>query len=179
MLAFVIMAENFNKHSEYIKKLVADALKDIGNYGKQKTLLLYLAIMKYYGDKGLPSSHCHSFIDDIGCANIKNTLTLMEALSNPAKIFVVERNTETSHKILEVSHEPVAFQLLEKFTQFSSKNTDQLKKTVIELMNEQVIMEKRIFRIEVHSDIREILGILNIFFSLLFITISAANVINT
>lgn len=59
MLHFVIMAENFNKNSNYVKKVVTEALEDIGEYGKQETLLQYLAIMKYFGDKGIPSTHCH------------------------------------------------------------------------------------------------------------------------
>ena len=59
MLHFVIMAENYNLKSSYVKKIVNEALEDIGNYGKQQDLLQYLAIMKYYGDKGLPSTHCH------------------------------------------------------------------------------------------------------------------------
>lgn len=59
MLHFVIMAENFNINSNYVKKVVTEALEDIGLYGKQETLLQYLAIMKYFGDKGIPSTHCH------------------------------------------------------------------------------------------------------------------------
>jgi hypothetical protein len=59
MLHFVIMAENFDINSKYVKKVVNEALEDIGDYGKQEALLQYLAILKYFGDKGLPSSHCH------------------------------------------------------------------------------------------------------------------------
>jgi len=120
MLAFVIMAENFDKHSSYIKRVVSEALEDIGNYGRQETLLVYLAIMKYFGDKGLPSSQCHSFIDDIGAANIKNTQSLMDTLCTQAKLFVVESTTEKSYKMLEISHEPVAYQLLDRFTEFGT-----------------------------------------------------------
>ena len=59
MLHFVIMAENFDIKSNYVKKVVNEALEDIGDYGKQENLLQYLAIMKYFGDKGLPSTYCH------------------------------------------------------------------------------------------------------------------------
>ena len=41
MLSFVIMAENFNNDSPYIKKIVSQALVDIDNHGqKQKKLLV-------------------------------------------------------------------------------------------------------------------------------------------
>ena len=59
MLHFVILAENFDINSKYVRKVVDDALEDISDYGKLETLLHYLAILKFFGDKGLPSSYCH------------------------------------------------------------------------------------------------------------------------
>ena len=58
MLSFVIMAENFDENSPYVKKVVQDALMDVHLYSKQKDLLLYLAILKWYGNFGLPFKHC-------------------------------------------------------------------------------------------------------------------------
>ena len=40
MLSFVIMAENFNNDSPYIKKIVLEALVDIGDYGQKQERLL-------------------------------------------------------------------------------------------------------------------------------------------
>ncbi len=152
------MAENFDKYSKYVKKIVADALEDIKDHGNQETLLVYLAIMKYFGDKGLPSSHCHSFIDTIGCANIKNTLSVLDELCNQAKIFVVERSTDKSNKFLEISHEPVAYQIIEKFTGTGKGKKAKLQKYFVDLLNEKKFMEKRFLLSEVHMDIKEILG---------------------
>jgi hypothetical protein len=159
MMAFVIMAENFDKHSSYIKRVVSDALEDISSYGRQETLLIYLAIMRYFGDNGLPSSQCHSFIDDLGSANIKNTSTLLDNLSSQAKLFVVEISTEKAHNILEITHTPVAYQLLDKFTQFGTGfKKAKLKKYVQDLLYESKIMEKRFLKDDVHEAIRDLLG---------------------
>ena len=159
MLSFVIMAENFNKNSNYIKRVISEALEDMGSFGKQEKLLIYLAIMRYFGDTGLPSSHCHFFIDNLGAANIKNTLTLMDTLCSQAKLFVVERTTEFSIKVLEISHEPVAFQLLEKYTQIGSgSRRAKLSDEVMALLREKKIMGKRFASEFVHSSLRKILS---------------------
>ncbi len=71
MLHFVIMAENFDIKSNYVKKVVNEALEDIGCYGMQEALLQYLAIMKYFGDKGLPSTHCHQVFQIIDHSFLK------------------------------------------------------------------------------------------------------------
>jgi hypothetical protein len=164
MMAFVIMAENFNKDSNYIKRVVSDGLEDINIYGRQETLLIYLAIMRYFGDNGLPSSQCHSFIDVLGSANVKNTSTLLDTLSSQAKLFVVENSTEKAHNVLEISHTPVAYQLLDKFTQFGTgTHKKKLKNYVEKLLYEDKIMKKRFLMDDVHEAISGILGE-NLFF---------------
>ncbi len=82
----------------------------------------------------------------------------MEILSSsPAKFFVCEKMTEHSFKILEITHEPVAFQLLEKFFKFSVAKKSLYEK-VVEFLKEDFI-GNRFLKQEVHTDIREILGL--------------------
>ena len=82
----------------------------------------------------------------------------MEILSSsPAKFFVCEKMTENSFKVLEITHEPVAFQLLEKFLKFSVAKKSLYEK-VVEFLKEDFI-GNRFLKQEVHKDIREILGL--------------------
>jgi hypothetical protein len=81
----------------------------------------------------------------------------MEILkSSPAKFFVCERMTEKNFKILEITHEPVAFQLLEKFFKLSVSKKPLFEK-FSELLKENFI-ENRFLKQELHTDIREVLG---------------------
>ena len=122
--------------------------------------------MKYFGDDGLPSGHCHSFIDEIGNANIKNTMTVMELLCSQAKIFICQSENMYANKMLHISHEPVAYQLVDILTGFGSTNKIVLKRTFCELIHEKTIMEKNFLKSEVHKGIKQILGKpLNLFVS--------------
>ena len=114
--------------------------------------------MKYFGDDGLPSGHCHSFIDEIGNANIKNTITVMEQLCCQAKIFVCQSTNIYENKMLHISHEPVAYQLLDILTELGSKNKTTLKKKFCDLIHEKTIMEKKFLKFHVHKGIKQILG---------------------
>lgn len=81
----------------------------------------------------------------------------MEILqASPAKFFVCERTTNMSHQILEISHEPVAYQLLEKFFNIST-TTNNLFEKFKDLLKEP-FMGIRFLKQELHSDIREVLG---------------------
>ena len=97
------------------------------------------------------------FIDEIGYHNINNTARLMEILeASPAKFFVCERTTDKSYQILEITHEPVAYQLLERFFNISTSTAglyEKFKNLLVE-----PLMEIRFLKQELHSDIREVLG---------------------
>ena len=81
----------------------------------------------------------------------------MEILQcSPAKFFVCERTTEKSHKILEITHEPVAYQLLEKFFKINANKHD-LKEKITELLKEP-FMEIRFLKQELHYDMKDVLG---------------------
>jgi hypothetical protein len=159
MLAFVMMVAKFDKTSKYIGRVVCEALAGIDIYGRQKQLLTYLAIMKHFGDTGLPSSHCHYFIDELASSNIKNNMTLMETLCSQARLFTVERSTDMGYKILEISHEPVAYQLLFQLTKFSSeRNRKELAKQAEGLILEEKILKRRFLKDQVQTSIRDLLS---------------------
>ena len=81
----------------------------------------------------------------------------MEILqASPAKFFVCERTTDMSYQFLEITHEPVAYQLLEKFFNISSTMKDLFEKFK-DLLTEP-LMGIRFLKQELHSDIRAVLG---------------------
>ena len=82
----------------------------------------------------------------------------MDCLCIQAKLFVCERETERGHRKLEISHEPVAYQLLKKLNFLGSDGHKVLEKTVVQLIDEKRFMSARFLKSEVHMIIREILG---------------------
>jgi len=158
MLHFVIMTKKFDMNSKYVKDVVDNALEDIGNYGNLEKLLIYLSIMKYFGGKGMPSSHCHRMIDELSALSIENKQSLMDyILTTPAKFFVCEVVSEKSIKTLEITHEPVAYHLLQKFTNFSV-SVNPLYERIMDLLGDNIIINHNFARPEVHKCIRETLG---------------------
>ncbi len=75
MLSFVIMAENFDEESDYVKRLVHNALTHMELiYSNQMRVLLYLSILKYFGNAHLPVHHCKKLAFPFGLdASVKST----------------------------------------------------------------------------------------------------------
>ena len=82
----------------------------------------------------------------------------MEILqSSPAKFFVCEQTTERGYKILEITHEPVAYQLLEKFFKISMPNKQDLYEKIVEMLKEP-FLDNAFLKQELHYAIKEVLG---------------------
>jgi len=157
MLSFVIMAENFDEQSAYVKKTVEAALKGIQRYPEQKQLLLYLALLKWYGNSGLPAKHCESYIFP-QLVSIASQTNFLERLCRQVKLFVNEYKNEYTRgtcpfKTIEVTHSPVAFQviihLINPFTE--------LPNVVSKMIQEQVFSSEDFWSKEISIIFRKLL----------------------
>ncbi len=108
MLSFVIMAENFDKDSGYVRKLVGSALMDMREiYPQQRKVLLYLSILKYFGNAHLPVHHCKKLAFAFGDGTFKcksdnpaakELATMWRDFSPQAEMFIsYSEGRETAH----------------------------------------------------------------------------------
>ena len=75
MLSFVIMCENFNDDSEFVRRVVRNNMRGIRTQNpKQDRMLSILACMKYFSDGNLLESICEKFL--ITCLYFSTMLIL-------------------------------------------------------------------------------------------------------
>ena len=107
MISFVIMAEDFNENSEYVKRVVKNNLRNV--HPRQEKLLMVLAVYKYFADANLSHSLCDDYLghsktplQDRICCQLK---PLVESK-------VCFEEGYGNYSILNVTHRPVARQIL-------------------------------------------------------------------
>ncbi len=157
MLSFVIMAENFNEESEYVKTTVESALKGIKRHPKERQLLLYLALLKWYGNSGLPVKHCEAFVFP-PLATLSAQTSFLDRLCRQVKLFVNEYQNEhirgtCPFRTVEVTHSPVAFQVIRHLiTPFT-----ELPNVVSEMIQEHVFASEDFMSKEISIIFRKLL----------------------
>jgi hypothetical protein len=156
ILSFVIMAENFNQESKYIKKVVETALSEIDLHPDQRQLLMYLSLLKWFINAGLPVQLCQVLIFGY-LENSGDKRTLLDKLCCQLKFFVVTRDRNlrgtAPFKFLEICHKPVAFQVLKQLISFEEK----LPNYISELIKEKVFSSERFMANEVSITFRKLL----------------------
>ena len=163
MLSFVIFAEDFNMNSTYVKRVVQETLLDMGSlYPDQQTLLLYLALLKHFGNLQLPKKHCEllsfksaSLFSKIEKKSIGDIIHHYKTFSPQVVAFTRETKEFIQSGLgsfLEISHAPVAYHLFQEL----SKSTS-LSGIVKNMMGEKALVEERFFQDLVHSTFVELL----------------------
>ncbi len=63
LLAFILIANEFDENSDYVKGVVNNTLLQMKDaYPRQRKLLQYLSVLRYFGNSSLPHKHCVSFV---------------------------------------------------------------------------------------------------------------------
>ena len=164
MLSFVIVAEDFNTNSEYVKRVVQGILLDMGRmYPDQQTLLLFLSVLKFFGNVGLPRKHCElvafkglSKVSQIRKKDLGDVTKKFRSFC-PQLVYFTRETTRSyykspSCKYKEINHVPVAFQL---FTELS-RGTD-LSMTVKRLVSEKTLTKERFLQDDIHGILVDLL----------------------
>ena len=175
MLSFVIMAENFKDDSDYVRKVVENALYDMKKvYSRQADLLLYLSVLKYFGDMHLPAIHCRKIafplLSDSTIRDLRGkTINIedcdmavrdLQDFSPQAKLFLKE-NSDTSggarfalfYHSLEIAHRPVAFQVYSSLL----PHEEDLANVVTKLLSEKGLTDRSQAREFVLMTLRKLL----------------------
>jgi hypothetical protein len=171
MLEFMIMAHDF-KDNDYVKSVVSDTLSNTAkNHSLQATLLLYLSMLKCYVQLSLPAAVCHSLMDNQTKFDyISQTIpppNVLSKMCQEAQMFISEKDrkftcrtglrTKMKFKVLEVTHEPVARQILIYLSSTLAK--EKVSKVLLDFLCEPAIMSgDRSFEEMLHCDVRKLLG---------------------
>ena len=154
MLSFVIMAENFNDKSQYVQGVVSNILENIDLYPKEKSLLLYLCILKYYANMNLPAKHCGRYVFGL----CKGSNEFYQNLCPQAKSFLKQISIKGEDgrgvsSAIEVCHKPVAFQAMRILLE-----SKKLSVAVIEMVCESGFLKERFLKPKMEQNIRKLIG---------------------
>ena len=148
MLSFVIMSEDFDEDSKYVKRVAKNNLKDV--HPQQEKLLMVLSIYKYFADGNLFHFLCEDYLGH-------SKTPLEERICFQLKPFVESKwcceEGFGNYPVLQVTHRPVAKQIL---TFLCEQNDTSEQKILMEFFDDMAV-QKVFFRPKTYGDIKTLL----------------------
>ena len=142
VLAFVIMANNFDKQSDYVEKVVSEALSDIEIHRTDAKLLLYLAILSVYGNSScmiLPIKQCRRLVGRCEANSSQANRPFLKTLCPEAKLFLIQVEDERFELGIRISHVIIGLYVLKRLAESKQKR---LSGIVTNLLHETVIVNE-------------------------------------